>query len=87
MQAKSASNDILWSPDPERLHQSAQWQLAERAGCRPEAYEDLHRWSISVPDAFRSAVWDFCHVMGHNNSPGFDNAVKGLRDPSLQSMR
>ncbi|MEM6461083.1 MAG: acetoacetate--CoA ligase [Pseudomonadota bacterium] len=71
MDAMSGSDEILWSPAPEAKRQSALWRFAQNVGFDPENYDDLHRWSISEPGAFWSALWDFCGLLGEKGDDAF----------------
>jgi acetoacetyl-CoA synthetase len=58
----------LWQPGPERIAQSrltAFTRLIEQRHARsfPD-YASLHRYSVSEPDSFWPAVWDFCGMVG-----------------------
>jgi acetoacetyl-CoA synthetase len=54
--------DPLWLPDPTRVEASHLARFCHHVG-QPD-YASLHRWSIDEPDAFWSAVWDRCGVIG-----------------------
>ncbi|WP_419908349.1 acetoacetate--CoA ligase [Hoeflea sp.] len=71
MDAMPASNDILWSPEPDSMRQTALWKFADGAGFNPEDYDALHRWSVSEPGAFWTALWDFCNVIGEKGDRAF----------------
>ena len=68
----SATGDLgpLWEPSPERVRSSQLSAFArfagERAGLplRAENYAELHAWSVAEPQAFWTAVWDFCGIIG-----------------------
>ena len=64
-------SDILWSPDPEEMRETALWRFAEAQGFDPSDYDSLHRWSVSDPGAFWSALWAFCGVVGEMGSVSF----------------
>ena len=57
----------LWSPSPARIASSQlrafEDFVAQRGGLRFADYSELHRWSITSPDAFWRAVWDFAPVL------------------------
>ena len=58
---------ILWTPSPERIARSnisAFIKLANKqykAGLKDS--DSLYAWSISEPEKFWTAVWDFCGVI------------------------
>jgi acetoacetyl-CoA synthetase len=58
----------LWTPpaDVWESSQAARFArlLAERRGERLDTFRSLHRASVADPEAFWSAVWDFCGVIG-----------------------
>lgn len=57
-------SDIIWSPSDEAARSSAMWKFAVAQGFDPRDYESLHRWSVSDPGAFWSAVWDLADLPG-----------------------
>jgi acetoacetyl-CoA synthetase len=65
------SDRPLWQPDPARADQTLLAQFTRRAGKR--GWADLHRWSISEPEAFWNLVWDFCEVRGTRSGPVLTN--------------
>lgn len=73
--------DPLWTPDKERVRQTtleafSSW-ISSRTGKALQAYDDLHRYSIEVPAAFWSALWDFTKVSGDKgNGPLLRDADK-----------
>ncbi|MDH3520633.1 MAG: acetoacetate--CoA ligase [Myxococcales bacterium] len=63
----------LWQPSRERIERAnltafMRW-LEARRGVATADYPALYRWSIEHPDAFWSAVWDFCEVIGDGPGP------------------
>ncbi|MFN0087650.1 MAG: acetoacetate--CoA ligase [Blastocatellia bacterium] len=72
----------VWSPSPARIGAARlsafQQFLRERHGQRFEDYNGLHRWSITAPELFWRAVWDFCGVVG---DPGGTVLEHGERMP------
>ena len=58
----------LWTPSPERVAGTTLRRfmdfLGERAGRRFADYADIHAFSIAEREAFWSALWDFCGVIG-----------------------
>lgn len=59
----------LWTPSPERIAASnvLRFMLHVRRQCDVQVgpnYFSLHDWSLREPQAFWSAVWDFCAVEG-----------------------
>lgn len=75
----------LWTPDPARLQASPWYAFAGFAGQRaglsltdPLALQD---WSVAEPEAFWTAVWDFCGVRGERGGRVVENpgAMPGAR--------
>jgi len=52
--------DLLWSPTAERAEASRLNAFIGRFAHGATSYGDLHRWSITDPDTFWSAVASFC---------------------------
>ena len=52
----------LWFPGAARMAQSNLRRFADTINPRLEIYADIHRFSVNEPEAFWSAVWDFCAV-------------------------
>ena len=59
----------LWQPDEKRLNEGQPAAFRARAeqlaGTPLTDYRDLHRWSVTEPEAFWNLVWDFCELRGH----------------------
>ncbi|MFZ1326121.1 MAG: acetoacetate--CoA ligase [Candidatus Contendobacter sp.] len=68
MTLESHADLPLWTPDPAwsaTTRMAAFHALAETlAGQRFGSYADLHHWSVTAPEQFWTAVWDFCGVLG-----------------------
>ncbi|WP_434618564.1 acetoacetate--CoA ligase [Tabrizicola sp. M-4] len=69
------STGPIWTPDPDR-QAAAAWtrfaaQASRGAGKNLSRPADLHRWSVTDPDAFWSLVWDFCAVPGQKGAVAF----------------
>jgi acetoacetyl-CoA synthetase len=66
------SDKPLWTPSPQRAASSLMAQFARKmeaqAGKAFPDYDSLWRWSVDQPEAFWSAVWDFCGVIGEKGS-------------------
>jgi acetoacetyl-CoA synthetase len=58
----------LWTPSPERVSRTQVMafmaEINRRHGLGLASYRDLHRWSVTHPDLFWDAIWDFCGVIG-----------------------
>ncbi|MGQ0484562.1 MAG: AMP-binding protein, partial [Hyphomicrobiales bacterium] len=52
----------LWTPSAERVAQSNLRRFTAAIDPRLETYGDIHRFSVNEPEAFWSALWDFCGV-------------------------
>ncbi|MEM6666853.1 MAG: acetoacetate--CoA ligase [Pseudomonadota bacterium] len=65
----------LWRPDAGRIAASPLAAFATANGLGDAAatgdYDAVHRWSVSDPEAFWSAVWDFCGVVGEKGAGSF----------------
>lgn len=68
----------LWRPTPERsegAHLTRFRRFIEGRGAHPQdGYTPLWRWSVEEQEAFWSAVWDYCGVVGDRGS----TVVEGL---------
>jgi len=66
--------DVLWQPGPEvikraRITAYHRWLGAERGialrgGTGPDAYRELHHWSVTEPGSFWGSLWDYFGVVG-----------------------
>ena len=66
--------DTLWQPGPEVLERARitayrRWLGAERGialdgGTGPDAYAELHRWSVTEPGPFWDSLWDYFGIAG-----------------------
>jgi len=66
--------DVLWQPGPEvieraRITAYRRWLGAERGialggGTGPDAYRELHHWSVTEPGPFWDSLWDYFEVVG-----------------------
>jgi acetoacetyl-CoA synthetase len=58
----------LWQPSPDAAQSSALRHFMRETGrCLNQRFDDydaLHEWSVSHPEQFWSALWDFCGVIG-----------------------
>lgn len=61
---------LLWTPSPERAAATRMARFAARLGL--DGYDELHRLSVSDPDAFWPAVWDECGLVGDRGSTVLD---------------
>jgi acetoacetyl-CoA synthetase len=71
----------LWQPSTERIahaHLTAFMAAVKRDhGASVDDYPSLYRWSITHPDLFWNAVWQFCGVIGERrNTPVLLDADK-----------
>src|SRR5688572_11986486 len=58
-----ASSGPLWAPSPERIAAANLTRFGQGA-----AYHDLYDRSITNPEAFWDAMWDFGGVVGHKGA-------------------
>ena len=58
----------LWQPSRCELTESNLARFARANGLDAADYPTLHRWSVSEPDAFWNAVWDFTGVIGERGN-------------------
>ena len=66
--------DTLWQPGPEVLERARitayrRWLGAERGialdgGTGPDAYAELHHWSVTEPGPFWDSLWDYFGIAG-----------------------
>jgi acetoacetyl-CoA synthetase len=66
--------DVLWQPGPEVLERARitayrRWLGAERGitldgGTGPDAYRQLHHWSVTEPGPFWDSLWDYFGIAG-----------------------
>jgi acetoacetyl-CoA synthetase len=75
----------LWTPSAERVERATitrftGW-LEDREGRRFGDYQDLWQWSVTFPDAFWSAIWEF---FGARASRGYDRVRDGDRIPGTR---
>jgi acetoacetyl-CoA synthetase len=79
-------DEPLWQPSPERIacaHLTAFIAAVKRDhGASVDDYPSLYRWSISHPDLFWNAVWQFCGVVGEQR--GTPVLVNADRMPGAQ---
>jgi len=54
----------LWQPSADQIARANLTRFARFAGLDNQDYWALHRWSVSEPAAFWSALWEFCGVVG-----------------------
>ncbi|MFO1091625.1 MAG: acetoacetate--CoA ligase [Hyphomicrobiales bacterium] len=56
----------LWTPSPERMRASNlacfKAGIEEKLGIALAGFPALHAWSVAEPEAFWSAVWDYCGI-------------------------
>jgi len=96
------SNEPMWRPSESRIENSNMWrfirQHAKQIGGGD--YASCYRWSITAPDEFWAAVWDFCGIRGDlresptvvdsDKMPGarwFPNATLNFADNVLSRER
>lgn len=72
------TDDILWTPQDTAFDETALARFAKGCGFDPCSYDDLHRWSVSDPGGFWSALWDFTGVLGDKGQTYFvgDDAAR-----------
>lgn len=69
MSTMSTANSVLWSPSPEHVRASAMASFGKRfAPAAGTDYEALWRESVARPEAFWTAVWEFCGVIGERGA-------------------
>ena len=76
----------LWSPSPERIAAANLTRFMQEVGAQQgmsfDGYDALYDWSISQPEAFWRAIWDFCGVIG--DGPGAVALADGDKMPGAQ---
>lgn len=58
------THGVVWRPARDRVEASALARFARAAGYEDTDYARLHQWSVSSPEAFYSALWDFLGIIG-----------------------
>lgn len=70
---------ILWQPGLEWMRGTQLWAFAEatvdRHGATPDDYAGVLAWSIAEPEAFYSALWDFCGLIGEKGGVAVEPAA------------
>jgi acetoacetyl-CoA synthetase len=80
----TASSQPLWTPSPERIAGTNLVRFRDRFNAREGlsavSYADLHAASIAHREAFWSAIWDECSVIGEKGGRVLvDDAMPGAR--------
>ncbi len=77
-QARQTAEDEcpLWTPPAAVSEQAALCAFARQAGRGGDDYPALWRWSVDEPEAFWSAVWDFCGVIGDKGDTVLENGTQ-----------
>jgi acetoacetyl-CoA synthetase len=70
---------VLWNPDPARIAAARMTAFMTRYGHAD--FDTLHRWSVTEPDPFWRAVWDFTQVIG---DPGGHALASGEEMPGAR---
>ena len=62
----SGGGTVLWRPDDQRRRSTQLWRFASQVGIGLDrhTYQDLHEWSVSRPEDFWRAVWEFSDGIG-----------------------
>ncbi|WP_083988926.1 acetoacetate--CoA ligase [Devosia geojensis] len=71
------ASDIVWSPSAAWVRDANMTRFAQSIGFADLPYDMMHRWSISDPGEFWSAVWDFARVVGDKGSVTFEPPPDG----------
>ena len=75
----------LWTPSPERIERARLTRfmrhLARTEGATFTSYDPLYLFSVSEPETFWRAVWDFCGIIGE---PGDRVAIDMDRMPGAR---
>src|SRR4051812_45520362 len=69
----AAMDQPIWTPAAQRIAAANLTRFAEAArqrGVPAHDYESLWRWSVEQPEAFWSAVWEFCGVVADTDATG-----------------
>ena len=73
-------NAVLWTPSETRKAASALRRFATAVGHGAgDDYSELHRWSITEPNQFYGALWDFAGIIGDKGGIAFAPGA-GIRD-------
>ena len=63
---------VLWEPDQQTVHDARVTRFMRWLSGRGHnfgGYADLWQWSVTQPDQFWAAIWDYFEVLGHRG-PG-----------------
>ena len=72
----------LWSPNETRMARSNLRRFSEAINPRLASYADIHRFSVNEPEAFWSALWDFCEIKAETR--GARVLIDGNRMPGAR---
>ncbi len=76
------SRELLWTPSEERIKNSNATKfmkfVEERCKFSGSTFHDLWEWSVSNPNDFWNAIWDFCGVIGEKGSGRISNEAKNF---------
>ena len=67
----SSPNKILWTPSSKRIEDAevtAFMQMLRHLGVSLNSYDQLYDWSITEPQEFWSAYWDYSKIIGKKGS-------------------
>ena len=62
---------VMWTPSDAMQADCAMARFALSVGLDAADYDALHRWSISHPGEFWSALWDFAEIRGERGARAF----------------
>ena len=75
MEIKRIKNDIIWSPNEDRITNSSMFKFMEIVNKKYKLnicnFENLHSWSVNNRENFWSEVWDFFNIIGFKGSEPF----------------
>ncbi|MCR5224854.1 MAG: acetoacetate--CoA ligase [Alphaproteobacteria bacterium] len=74
------SRELLWTPSEERIKNSnaAKFMkfVEDRCGFSGTSFHDLWSWSVTHPNDFWNAIWDFCGIIGEKGSSRISNGAE-----------
>ncbi|BGP29974.1 hypothetical protein JCM10296v2_001726 [Rhodotorula toruloides] len=87
-----STRTLFWTPTAQDVDDAPdtkfrQW-VNRRHNLKLRNYDELHAWSISALDAFWTAVYDYCGVIGERTDPStFFDASKPMETINRQLIR
>jgi len=71
------NQQLMWQPSVQRIENAKITKFSDQYGPF-ERYADLHQWSLDQPEAFWSALWDFCEIIGDKGAAPYVNVAEQM---------